>query len=62
MRPLAPAGLLVRTATTAWRRAARHALLPGISIEAIYGIFARYGVAATGLQMLGLRGLGVRAL
>ncbi len=34
----------------------------GVSVEAICGIFALYCVAATGLQMLGLRGLGVRAL
>ncbi len=29
----------------------------GVSVEAICGLFALYCVAATGLQMLGLRGL-----
>jgi hypothetical protein len=33
----------------------------GVSIEAICGIFALYCIAATALQMLGLRGLRVGA-
>ncbi len=32
----------------------------GVSVETICGIFALYGIAATALQMLGLRGLRVR--